>query len=88
MKDQLTIKNNQRHKFSNLGEPWTLKSYCETHRMVSDTICILKDAGNVFLFKATFGEAITCEQLSKFIKIKGTNSIYLYFLANALDLIF
>ena len=56
--------------------------------MVSDTICILKDAGNVFLFKATFGEAITCEQLSKFIKIKGTNSIYLYFLANALDLIF
>ena len=22
-----------------LGEPWTLKSYCETHRIASDTLC-------------------------------------------------
>ena len=88
MKDQLTIKNNERHKFSNFGESWTLNFYCETHRIVSDTICFLKNAGSVFWFKASLGEAITCEQLLKFIKIKDTNFYISIFLANELDLIF
>ena len=56
----------------NFGEPWTLKSYCETHRSENDTTCFMKDAGNVFWFKQIFGQAITCKQHSKFIKIKGT----------------
>ena len=67
------IKINLRHKFSHFWEPWTLKSYCENYRIVSDTICFWKNAGNVFWFNASFEEAISCEMLSKFIKIKGTN---------------
>ena len=69
----------------NFGEPWTLKSYCETHRSENDTICFMKDAGNVFWFKPSFGEAITCKQLSKFIKIKGTTFLISIFFGKFLS---
>ena len=75
MKDQLTIKNNQRHKFSNFRAPWTLKSYCETHRIASDSVWFLKDAGNIFLFKTCSEKAITCILLSEFKKSKARISI-------------
>ena len=73
MKDRLIVKINQRHKFSNFWEPWTLKPYCETHRTASDTICFLKDAGHVFWFKTCPGKAIICKLLLELKKIRGTN---------------
>ena len=38
----------------------------------------MKDAGNVFWFQKSFGEALTCKQLSKFIKIKSKNCLYIF----------
>ena len=61
----LTIKNNQKHEFSNFWEAWSLKSYYVSLRIASDTTCLLKDAGNIFLFKAGSGKVITCKLLSK-----------------------
>ena len=73
MKDWLIVKINQRRKFSNFSAPWTLKSYCETHRTAIDTICFLKDAGDDFWFKTCPGKAITCKLLLELKQIKGTN---------------
>ena len=92
IEDRLTIKKNQRHKFLNFWEPSALKSYCQTHRIESDIICFLEDAGNVFGFNTCSEEAKTCKLLSELKKIKGTNFLYFrwdrHFLAYVHDFIF
>ena len=71
MKDRLTIKNNQRHKFSNFGEPCTLNSYCEKPRCHTNTRFLLKNAGNDFWFDLCYHEAVICKIFSQFQKNKG-----------------
>ena len=61
MKGRLTIKNNQRHKFSNLGEPCTLNYYCQKSRCNSNTRFFLKNADNNIWFDYCNREAVLCK---------------------------
>ena len=72
MKDRLTIKYNQRHKFSNFGEPCTLNSYCQKPRCHTNTRFLLKNAGNNFWFDLCYHEAVLCTIFSQFQKNEGT----------------
>ena len=74
MEDQLTIKNNQSHKFSNLGETCTLNFYCQKPRCHTNTRCLLKNAGNDYWFDLWYHEAVLCKIFSQFQKNEGTIS--------------
>ena len=68
----LTIRNNQRHKFSNFGEPCTLNSYCEKPRCHTNTRFLLKKNQKTLLasFKDKSCHLQFCESYNKTLEFK------------------